>query len=74
VITGTSDEVQMMSAVRAMQAAGHYRRMLSAVSLPPLQKAQGRGTHVLKREAYSEAARFTKPLDSRRRLSPHVQG
>src|ERR1700728_2287977 len=39
VITGTSNEVQMMSAVRAMQAAGHYKRMLSAVSHPALAKS-----------------------------------
>ena len=44
-IARAGDKVQVMSAVSAMQTAGHGKAMVSAASHPPLQKAQGRGTH-----------------------------
>ena len=36
--------MQVMSAVRTMQAAGHDKPMLQAASYPPLQRSQERGT------------------------------
>ena len=36
--------MQVMSAVGAMQAAGHDKPMVLAASYPPLQRTQGRGT------------------------------
>ena len=47
-IARPGDKVQMVRTVSAMQAAGHEQPMLSAVSYPPLQKSQGRGTHSFK--------------------------
>ncbi len=44
-IAGTSDKVQIMSAVSAVQTDGHDKSMVSAASYPPLQKTQERGTH-----------------------------
>jgi len=44
-VTRTGDKVQVVRAVGAMQARGHNNPMISAASYPPLQKAQGRGTH-----------------------------
>jgi hypothetical protein len=43
-VAGTSDEVQVVRTVRAMQARGHDKTIVSAASYPPLQKTQGRGT------------------------------
>ena len=36
--------MQVMSAIGAMQAAGHDKLMVQAASYPPLQRTQGRGT------------------------------
>jgi hypothetical protein len=44
-ITRIGDKVQLMSTTSAMQSGGHGRTMVSVASHPPLQKAQGRGTH-----------------------------
>ena len=43
-VAGGSDKVQVVSAVDAMQAAGHNKPMVQAASYPPLQRTQGRGT------------------------------
>ena len=42
--TGTRDKVQGMSPVEALKARRHNYPIISAASLPPLQKTQGRGT------------------------------
>jgi hypothetical protein len=42
---GIGDKVQVMSAVSAMQTAGHDNPMVSAASFPPLHRTQERGTH-----------------------------
>ena len=43
-VARTRDKVQVMSAVETLQAGRYGKPMVSAVSLPPLQKTQGRGT------------------------------
>ena len=45
--TGTRDKVQGMSPVEALKARRHNYPIISAASLPPLQKTQGRGTQQL---------------------------
>jgi len=47
-IAGTSDKVQVMRTVSAMQSAGHEQPIVSAASYPPLPKSQERGTQSFK--------------------------